>query len=297
MSATAIDHLGAPDETRFLLDTHEAVDALHRFAAGQDQRDEALFVSAFAPDATLDFTQPAARFGGDVPVMVGIDVITDVLTTLEPLATTHTVTNPRVTFAGDEARLTCLVEAQHVERRDPSRHLLLKNRYDVDLRRDGDRFVITAMTIVNVWSEGDPAVLFGPGAVATAGASPAPVPAPVPAAAPVHVPADRLVWLDQGDGVELAPLRVDEQTMGGVAYLRFAADGRSGAHRHPAGEDLYLVSGRLRVGEIVLEPGDFLHTPPGGVHDAEALEPSLALVSVPEAIVFLDGDEMSRQDG
>ena len=39
-----------------LLDRTEVVDALHRFAAGQDHKDRELFRSAFAPHATLDFT-------------------------------------------------------------------------------------------------------------------------------------------------------------------------------------------------------------------------------------------------
>ena len=56
---------------RTLSDTAAAVDAIHRFAAGQDGRDGDLFLSAFAPDATLDFTQPASRFGADAPVMSG----------------------------------------------------------------------------------------------------------------------------------------------------------------------------------------------------------------------------------
>lgn len=105
--------------------------------------------------------------------------------------------------------------------------------------------------------------------------------------------ADRLVtldgasWIDLGDGVSMAPLRV-EPGGAGTAYLRFAAGGVAGPHRHPGGEDLYVVSGRIRVGEHVLEAGDFLHTLPGGVHDAEAAEDALVLVSVPEPVEFLD---------
>ncbi len=86
-----------------LRDTQEVVDALYRFGAGQDLRDTELFLSAFSPDAVLDFTQPASRFGAAVPVMHGREMIAGILTTLEPLATTHTVTNPRVVLEGDRA--------------------------------------------------------------------------------------------------------------------------------------------------------------------------------------------------
>lgn len=255
-----------------LRDVHEAIDALYRFAAGQDRRDEALFRSAFAPDATLDFTQPAERHGATVEVMTGRDAIASILDVLRPLVTSHTVTNPRVTVEGDRATLTALVSAQHVRRDDPHRHLLLTNTYDVDLARDGDRFVVESMTIHNLWSEGDPSVLFGAG--------------PDAAPAAVTVRLAEATWIDQGGGVELAPLRVVGGAAG-TALLRFAAGARSPAHRHPGGEDLYVVSGRLRVGDVVLGAGDFLHTAPGGVHDAEAEAATLVLVTVPEPIEVL----------
>ena len=260
----ATEHL---DATTRLVDTAEVVDALYRFAAGQDLGDRELFRSAFAPHATLDFTQPARRFGGDVPVMDGRETIEGILDVVGPLATTHTVTNPRTTLDGDRATLQALVEAQHVDRADPTRHLLLKNIYDVTAVRDGRRFVIESMIIRTVWSDGDPTVLFGTTVQ--------------PAIAPIALSAAS--WIDTGDGTSLAPLRV-HGAGAGTAFLRFVAGGRSGAHRHPAGEDLYVISGRLRVGDLELTAGDFLHTPPGGVHDAEAYEPTVVLISVPEPI-------------
>ena len=180
------------------------------------------------------------------------------------------MTNTRVRVDGDRAELSCLVEAQHVRRDDPERHLLLKNTYDVALVRDGAAFVVERMTIRTLWSHGDPEVLFGGD----------------PGAAVVHRAADA-GWIDQGEGVELRPLRVVGEAAG-TALLRFAAGGRTPAHRHPGGEDLYVVSGRLRVGGVQLDAGDFLHTPPGGVHDAEAVEPAVVLVTVPEPIELLD---------
>lgn len=149
-------------EVQALRDTAQVVDALYRFGAGQDLKDAELFLSAFAPDAVLDFTQPAARFGADIPVMPDRDTIAGILAMLAPLDTTHTVTNPRVVLDGDRATLFALVEAQHVTMAEPRRHLLLKNVYDVELARDADRWVIRSMAIRNVWFDGDPAVLFGP---------------------------------------------------------------------------------------------------------------------------------------
>lgn len=169
MTVTPDLHTSSPADLdarlRALRDTQEVVDALYRFAAGQDRKDTALFLSAFTPDATLDFTQPARRFGREVPVM-DHDAIAGIPDTLAPLATTHTVTNPRVTLDGDRATLTALVEAQHVVAAAPERHLLLKNDYDVDLVRDDSAhrdgpWRVARMVIRTVWHDGDPAVLFG----------------------------------------------------------------------------------------------------------------------------------------
>jgi hypothetical protein len=139
------------------------VDALLRFAAGQDLENRDMFLSAFAPDATLDFSQPARRFGAEVPVMRGRATIAGILEELAPLDTTHTVTNPRITLDGDRARLAALVEAQHVTKAEPHRHLLLKNTYDVGLSRDGGHWVIDRIVIRTVWHDGDPSALFGAG--------------------------------------------------------------------------------------------------------------------------------------
>ena len=205
--------LDAPDldALRALRVRQEVVDALYRFAAGQDLKDRDLFLSAFAPDATLDFTQPAERFGADIPIMTGRNTIEGILDTLAPLVTSHTVTNPRVAdLGGGRAGLTALVEAQHVSRTDPQRHLLLKNVYDVTLVPAGDRYVVESMTIRTLWHDGDPSVLFGT-------ASPR---------ADLVRAADAS-WIDQGSGVELAPLRV----VGTAAEPRCCASPPAGGRR------------------------------------------------------------------
>jgi hypothetical protein len=47
------------------------VDALYRFAAGQDLRDEELFRSAWTSDGELDFVQPARKLGVELPPFRG----------------------------------------------------------------------------------------------------------------------------------------------------------------------------------------------------------------------------------
>lgn len=143
-------------------DRVEIVDALYRFGLGQDLKDRALFASSFAADAELDFRPAAARWGAEPPLMTGRDTIVDTILALFDgrVDTTHQVTNPRVTVDGDTARLTALVEAQHLLSTDHGTHALLKNRYDVDLIRDGDRWVMCRVVITNAWYTGDPTAIF-----------------------------------------------------------------------------------------------------------------------------------------
>jgi SnoaL-like domain len=138
------------------------VDALYRFAAGQDLRDRPLFESAFSAQAKLDFTGPARCLGASIPVFEGLKTIADnIFASVAHLDTTHSVTNPRVTtYDGRRATLFALVEAQHLPRADHGRHLLLKNIYTVDLSRLGLLWVIDHLRIDNVWRSGDPSVLF-----------------------------------------------------------------------------------------------------------------------------------------
>ena len=136
------------------------VEALYRFAAGIDLRDKELLSSSLAEDAVSDFRPAAAKAGFEYPVIEGRDVIvTALMTSLSTLDTTHSVSNARVTLNGNMARLDALVEAQHVPRDGGSRHYLMKNRYDVELARSGDIWVITRNTVDNVWRSGDPGIL------------------------------------------------------------------------------------------------------------------------------------------
>jgi hypothetical protein len=146
-----------------LRDRGEITDALYRFGLGQDLKDRDLFASAFTADAKLDFRPAAARWGGQPPVMSGRDAIVDSILAMFTgrVETTHQVTNPRITIDGDTARLTALVEAQHLLAADPGTHALLKNPYTVDLVRDGDRWRIRRMRIDNTWFTGDPVAIFG----------------------------------------------------------------------------------------------------------------------------------------
>ena len=153
---------GRPGTIFQCMDWIEIVDALYRFGAGQDLRDKDLFASAFAEDAELDFRPAASKWGGVSPVMTGRSAIVDtIFQVLDGVDTTHVVTNPRVSIDGDTARLTAIVEAQHLLAADHSKFALLKNYYETELVRAGSTWVLRKIRIDNSWYQGEPAVFFG----------------------------------------------------------------------------------------------------------------------------------------
>ncbi|MDF3140097.1 MULTISPECIES: nuclear transport factor 2 family protein [unclassified Streptomyces] len=162
LSAPASDIAAVTKELR---DRTEITDALYRFALGQDLKNRELFASAFAEDAELDFRPAAAKWGAKPPLMAGRETIVTTILGLftGQVDTTHQITNPRVAVDGDTARLTALVEAQHLLTADHSKHALLKNHYAVDLVRHGDSWVIQHLHIDTAWYTGDPAAIFGSG--------------------------------------------------------------------------------------------------------------------------------------
>ncbi|OLF14943.1 nuclear transport factor 2 family protein [Actinophytocola xanthii] len=155
-------HLTDDPTLRELRDRSEIADALYRFALGQDLKDRELFASAFAAEAELDFRPAAARWGGEVPLMSGRDTIVDTIlgSFTGRVDTTHQVTNPRVSVDGDTARMTALVEAQHLLSADHATFALLKNHYQVALVREESHWLVHRMRIENVWFTGDPRAIF-----------------------------------------------------------------------------------------------------------------------------------------
>lgn len=144
-------------------DRVEIIDALYRFGLGQDLKDRELFASSFAEDAEVDFRPAAAKWGGSPPVMTGRDTIVNTIFALFEgrVDTSHQVTNPRVAQDGDTATMTAMVEAQHLLSADHGVHALLKNHYDVELVREGPRWVIRRVRISNLWLTGTPTAIFG----------------------------------------------------------------------------------------------------------------------------------------
>jgi hypothetical protein len=131
-------------------------EALYRYAAGIDLKDNELLASAFTEDAVADLSRATAKAGLEYPPIAGRDTIVAALSnSLSALDTTHTVSNPRVTIRGDRATLEAIVAAQHLPHGDHTRHLLMTNRYDLELVREGHVWLIQRLTVDNAWTAGD----------------------------------------------------------------------------------------------------------------------------------------------
>jgi quercetin dioxygenase-like cupin family protein len=87
-------------------------------------------------------------------------------------------------------------------------------------------------------------------------------------------------------GLDYSVMRPNE-TGGATLLLRFGKGVVGAAHTHPGGEELFVVSGDITIGEERLQAGDYLYTPPDGVHEAMAHEPSILLLQLPKLPVFL----------
>ncbi len=103
----------------------------------------------------------------------------------------------------------------------------------------------------------------------------------------IHRSARSLRWQSVGPGLEVSRLRAEDDGTS-TMFVRMAAGSRAPWHDHAGGEETYLISGRLRVGEHQLGPGDYLWTPPGVQHDGHATEDTLFFVVLPGGLQLTD---------
>lgn len=91
-------------------------------------------------------------------------------------------------------------------------------------------------------------------------------------------------WTSAGyEGAQRAVLRVTKAS-GRTSVVQLKAGARGPKHRHRAGEDVLVLSGRVRIGGETLGPGDYLYTEAGEEHDLEALEDSVIFASTDKPV-------------
>lgn len=65
----------------------------------------------------------------------------------------------------------------------------------------------------------------------------------------------------------------------GADYIAFKKGALFPFHDHGGKEEIYMISGKVRFGDIVVSAGDYLSAEPGDVHDAEGLEDSVFFIA------------------
>jgi quercetin dioxygenase-like cupin family protein len=95
-------------------------------------------------------------------------------------------------------------------------------------------------------------------------------------------------WIAGGyEGAERALLRVSRED-GRTSIVRLKAGARGPRHTHSAGEDILVLSGKVRLAGEILEAGDYMYTEPGEDHYLEALEDSVIFASTAKPVTMLE---------
>ena len=89
-------------------------------------------------------------------------------------------------------------------------------------------------------------------------------------------------------GLDVKVLRHDKASQESSFLIRLQPGGRIPPHDHPAGEELYVLEGDFQVGPEKLGPGDYLYTPPNGIHAASSQGGCVVLVVLPKPVRILD---------
>ena len=94
-------------------------------------------------------------------------------------------------------------------------------------------------------------------------------------------------WMSAGyEGADRAVLRLSKEE-GRTSIVRMQAGSRGPRHKHAAGEDVLVLSGKVVIAGQTLLPGDYMYTDPGEEHDVEALEDSVIYASTPRPVTIV----------
>ena len=89
-------------------------------------------------------------------------------------------------------------------------------------------------------------------------------------------------------GVEWKKLHHDPRTGQSAVLLRFAPGASYGAHRHPEGEQYYVLEGSLQDGPSTWGAGSYVCHPPGSVHKPTSANGCLLFVTVPVPVEIVE---------
>ena len=89
-------------------------------------------------------------------------------------------------------------------------------------------------------------------------------------------------------GIQIKKLLLDPVTgHAPTILLKFEPGATYPAHNHPAGEEIFVLEGDLKLGKDHLFAGDYLYTAPTGKHAVWSQTGCVALLKVPEPVEIL----------
>jgi quercetin dioxygenase-like cupin family protein len=95
---------------------------------------------------------------------------------------------------------------------------------------------------------------------------------------------------DDAPGVHYKVLRHHDERRGITLLLRFDPGARYPTHRHPEGEEYYVLEGQLEDAGREYGPHTFVYYAPGSVHRPASRTGCTLLVTLPAHIERLDAD-------
>lgn len=102
----------------------------------------------------------------------------------------------------------------------------------------------------------------------------------------IEVDSSKLEWKPtRHEGVSSKSLRKDEQA-GSRSLMKFEPNSYMTRHMHPAGEEVLVLEGRIRVEETWYEAGCYLYSPPGSSDDVYSDTGAVLFVALPRPAVY-----------
>lgn len=99
------------------------------------------------------------------------------------------------------------------------------------------------------------------------------------------------------EGVFVKVLQFDKKAKRAPTFLlKFEPGATYPAHNHPAGEEIFVIEGDIRLGKDHLHAGDYLYTAPNGKHAVRSKNGCVLLVKTPEAVEILPNRKINKDD-
>lgn len=89
-------------------------------------------------------------------------------------------------------------------------------------------------------------------------------------------------------GIFVKSLRYDDKEKRSPSILlKFEPGAKYPFHNHPAGEELFVLEGSVKVEGALLNKGDYLYTPAGFKHSVYSEKGCTLLLNIPEEVEIL----------